>query len=163
MRFPTGRRSVIAAFNCLVLMCAATAAAEPEPVDFVRDVRPIFEANCYDCHRKIDPPGFALENYDAIGNWRASYKGAGKIDAAGELPSGEAFSGIEEFKNILVQRREQFATALTAKLLAYATGRRIEAADRPQIERIVKELDARGNGFRDLVLLVATSEAFLAK
>jgi Protein of unknown function (DUF1592)/Protein of unknown function (DUF1588)/Protein of unknown function (DUF1585)/Protein of unknown function (DUF1587)/Protein of unknown function (DUF1595)/Planctomycete cytochrome C len=120
-------------------------------------------ANCYDCHRKIDPPGFALENYDAIGNWRESYQGEAKIDAAGELPSGEAFSGVEEFKKILIERREQFATALTAKLLAYATGRRMEAADRPQIERIVKDLEGSGYGLRDLVVLVATSDAFSAK
>jgi hypothetical protein len=120
-------------------------------------------ANCYDCHRKIDPPGFALENFDAIGKWREFYKGEAKIDAAGELASGEAFNGIEEFKKLLVERQEQFATALAAKLLAYASGRRMEAADRPEVERIVRELERRGGGLRDLVILVATSETLRAR
>jgi hypothetical protein len=120
-------------------------------------------ASCYDCHRKIDPLGFALENYDAIGAWRNAYSAKAKIDSAGELPSGQKFSGVEEFKQVLLERQDQFATALTAKLLAYAAGRQITSADRPEIDAIVKKLNASGGGFRDLVQLVAASQAFRSK
>jgi Protein of unknown function (DUF1592)/Protein of unknown function (DUF1588)/Protein of unknown function (DUF1585)/Protein of unknown function (DUF1587)/Protein of unknown function (DUF1595)/Planctomycete cytochrome C len=120
-------------------------------------------ASCYDCHRKIDPLGFALENFDAIGNWRENYSASTKIDAAGELPGGQAFDGIESFKKVLLERRGQFVTALTTKLLSYATGRRITPTDRPQVERIARQLAERGDGLRDLIELVATSEAFASK
>jgi hypothetical protein len=120
-------------------------------------------ASCYDCHRKIDPLGFALENFDAIGNWREKYDGKTPIDSAGEMPSGQKFENVEDFKKILVERRQQFIAALTGKLLAYATGRRIGPADRAQIERIASQLIERGEGMRDLIELVATSEAFLSK
>jgi hypothetical protein len=119
-------------------------------------------AACYDCHRKIDPLGFALENFDAIGHWREKYEGKGKvaIDSAGELPSGQKFSDVEGFKKILIERQEQFVTALTAKLLSYATGRRPDSSDRTSVRQIVKQLNERGNGLRDLIELVATSESF---
>jgi hypothetical protein len=120
-------------------------------------------ASCYDCHRKIDPLGFALENLDAIGGWRDTYGGRTKIDAAGALPNGQAFDGIAELKSILSQRRDQFSTALTEKLLAYAIGRPLEGADRAQVERIVQQLAEKHYGFRDLIHLVAESEAFRAK
>jgi hypothetical protein len=120
-------------------------------------------ASCYDCHRKIDPLGFALENFDAIGHWRDTYSGKAKIDTAGELPSGQKFDDVQGFKKILVERRQQFVTALTSKLLAYATGRRSAPADRQQVQRIVTQLAEHGDGLRDLIELVATSEAFVSK
>lgn len=120
-------------------------------------------ASCYDCHRKIDPLGFALENFDAIGGWRDTYSAKAKIDSAGELPSGQKFTGVQDFKQVLVERQDQFATALTSKLLAYATGRQITSADRPEIDAIVKKLNASGGGFRDLIKLVAESQVFRSK
>jgi hypothetical protein len=120
-------------------------------------------STCNDCHRKIDPPGFALENFDAIGRWRERYAGKTEIDSSGELPSGQKFGGIDDFKRLLLERQDQFATALTSKLLAYATGRRLEAADRPHVERIIEELERRGGGLGDLVHLVTESPAFLGK
>jgi len=116
-------------------------------------------ASCYDCHRKIDPMGFALENFDAIGRWRSSYDGKTTVDAAGELPSGHSFDGIVSFKAALIDRREQFITALATRLLSYATGRTSQPGDRIQVQRIVGELHRRGDGFRDLIELVATSES----
>ena len=115
---------------------------------------------CLDCHRKIDPLGFALENFDPIGQWRTMYDRRNPIDAAGELPDGQAFRDVVEFKRILVGQRELFARSLTGKLLMYGTGRHLQPADRPQIDRIVAELGQRGNGFRDLIKLVVLSEAF---
>jgi hypothetical protein len=120
-------------------------------------------ASCYDCHRKIDPLGFALENFDPIGNWRESYERNAKIDAAGELPNGRAFNNIEGLKEILVDQRSLFAKSLTEKLLAYATGRHIMASDRPHIDHIVTESATNGEGLRDLIKLVVMSQPFRAK
>lgn len=117
-------------------------------------------ASCFDCHRKIDPLGFALENFDPIGNWRNTYGRQNKIDASGELPSGQTFSGIAELKTLLVERRDQFAQALTSKLISYAIGRQVEAADRPEIDRVVGNVKAQGYGFRDLIKQVVLSEPF---
>ena len=115
---------------------------------------------CMDCHRKIDPLGFALENFDPIGQWRVNYDDRAAIDPSGELPSGEAFEDIVEFKEALLSKQDTFNRALTKKLLAYALGRRIEIMDRPEIDRILYSLNEDGSGFRDLVWLVISSEAF---
>lgn len=120
-------------------------------------------ATCYECHRKIDPLGFALENFDPIGRWRDEYIRNRPIDASGELPGGDTFQGVVDFKAILLARQEQFTRALTTKLLAYGMGRRTEPADRPHIDRIVDALSERGNGFRDLVKLVVLSEPFRSR
>jgi hypothetical protein len=120
-------------------------------------------ASCYDCHRKIDPLGFALENFDPIGRWRETYGRQARIDASGELPSGQTFDDVAGFKSILLARRDQFAAALTAKLLAYATGRESEPSDRVHVQQIVTQLSQHGYGLRDLVHLVAASEPFRTK
>ena len=95
--------------------------------------------------------------------WRETYGGQTKIDSAGELPSGQKFDDIESFKKILVERRQQFITSLTAKMLSYAIGRRTGPLDRPQIQRLAAQLGERGDGLRDLIELVATSDAFRSK
>jgi hypothetical protein len=115
---------------------------------------------CFDCHRKIDPLGFALENFDPIGRWRDNYGRQKKIDASGEMPSGERFEDIVGLKQILVKRRHQFARALAETLLAYSTGRRLSPADRPHVDQILKELRAHEYRLRDLVHLVVLSEPF---
>lgn len=115
---------------------------------------------CNDCHRSIDPPGFALENFDPVGAWRTSYGRKTRIDASGEFPDGQRFSGIKDFKKILLTREDQFARALTTKLLAYATGRDITAADRPEVDAILATSKKQGRGFRSLISLVAASEIF---
>ncbi len=131
---------------------------------------------CYECHRKIDPLGFALENFDPIGAWRSHYEiisetkfkevkrvvGA-PIDASGELPGGQSFKDIAGLRKILVERKDQFARTLTERLLSYACGRRIEPLDRPEVDRIGKELAGRGYGFKDLIELVALSKTFQSK
>ena len=124
---------------------------------------------CNSCHRTIDPPGFALENFDPIGAWRDRYPRPGQVsppavDSSGLLPRGEAFNGIVTFKDVLLRGyRDQFARCLTEKLLAYSTGRTLEAADDEQVSRIVAALKQRGGGFRDLVMLVIESEPFRRK
>lgn len=117
-------------------------------------------ASCNDCHRKIDPLGFALENFDPIGRWRKTYGRNTQIDASGELPNGKRFQNVEGLKHILLGQKEQFTRALTVKLLAYASGRHTEPSDRPHVDRIVQELEKPERGFRDLVKLIVLSEPF---
>lgn len=118
--------------------------------------------NCYGCHQKIDPLGFALENFDPVGGWRTKYEKA-KIDASGELPSGEKFSDVAGLKKILVQRQGLFAHMLTDRLLTYACGRRIGALDEQVVERIVADLPNHNHGMRSLIEAVVTSELFLRR
>jgi hypothetical protein len=102
-------------------------------------------AICAGCHRPMDPLGFALENFDGIGRWR-SQEGGSAIDASGTLPDGTAFSGPVELRKLLLERREEFVTTVTEKLLTYALGRGLEAYDMPAVRRIVS--DARRDDFR---------------
>ncbi|TWT55406.1 hypothetical protein KOR42_27920 [Thalassoglobus neptunius] len=118
---------------------------------------------CNDCHRSIDPPGFALENFDAIGGWRNSYGKGKPIDASSELATGESFKDVRDFKTLLRKHPDTFLRGLTGKLLAYSMGREIHPTDRPTIDRIVQELDESGHGFRDLIVLVALSEPFRSR
>ncbi len=115
---------------------------------------------CASCHRKIDPFGFALENFDAIGGWRVNYSKDQKIDPTGALPTGEKFTGAADFRSLLIARHEQFTRALTEKLLTYALGRAPEFTDRAVIDGIMKNLSAKNGGFKDLVRAVVLSEPF---
>jgi hypothetical protein len=125
-------------------------------------------ATCGSCHKTIDPPGFALENFDPIGGWRDRYPrpdGEGpRVDASDTLPGGEKFTDIVSFKNVLLAgHRDQFARCLTEKLLTYAMGRTLEPADDAYVDQIVAALKKRDGGLRDLVGLVAESEPFRRK
>lgn len=121
-------------------------------------------AGCYECHAKIDPPGFALENYDPIGQWRTHYpagkKQGPKIDASGEMPDGSRFVDITGFKALLLKKEAQFRKTLAERLLAYACGRRMEGLDRPQVDAVLAAVEKDGNGLRTLVEHVVLSEVF---
>ena len=125
------------------------------------------QATCYDCHMKIDPPGFALENFDPIGRWRTRYpagkKEGPKIDPSGELPNGDSFENIVEFKKLIMKRKDLFARMLTERMLSYATGRRMEVLDRPEVDRIVGDLSKEGYGMRTLIKRVVASEIFRSR
>jgi len=123
-------------------------------------------ATCNECHRKMDPLGFALESFDAVGSFRSHYTdGKGKpsipIDTSGKLPSGETFQDVRDLKKILLERKDMFVRALTEKLMMYALGREMAFSDRPQINAIIDELERRRGGLQDLVEIVITSDAFL--
>ena len=94
---------------------------------------------CAGCHAAIDPPGFALENYDAVGRWREVDDAFRPIDASGTLPDGTTFDGVVGFRNALASRPEQFVTNVTEKLLTYALGRGLEPYDIPAVRRIVRD------------------------
>ena len=118
-------------------------------------------ATCAECHRKIDPLGFALENYDAIGGWRDEYDGKVSIDSSGKLPDGDSFETPAEFQDALLRRKDQFTRCITEKLLAYALGRELEVSDRPVIDEIVQEISSPGKGLRDLIQEIVASRSFL--
>ncbi len=122
---------------------------------------------CYVCHRNIDPLGFALETFDPIGRWRTHYpKSNGKpsdakVDASGALPSGETYTDFAGFKQVLQSsRREMFTRSLIQKLLAYTTGRHMEATDRFEIDEILARVRADDSGLKTMVIEVLTSETF---
>ena len=117
-------------------------------------------ATCASCHSKIDPYGFALENFNAIGGWRANYSKDHKIDASGALPTGETFTGITDFRRLLISRHEQFTRALTQNLLSYALGREPAFTDRVVVDGIMNDLSSKQGGFRDLIRAVVLSEPF---
>ena len=117
-------------------------------------------ATCAECHRKIDPLGFALENFDAVGGWRDTYKAKKPIDAAGKLPGGDTFRTVSEFQKLLVARQDQFNRCLTEKLMTFALGRELEISDRPHIDAITARMKKPNAGLRDLVEAVVLSEAF---
>jgi hypothetical protein len=120
-------------------------------------------ANCLGCHQKIDPLGFALENFDPIGQWRKTYEKNLPIDASGELPGGQSFTDMAGLKKILVERKELFARMLTERLLTYACGRRVEALDQPTVKKIVAALPAKDYGMRTLIEQVVASGVFRSK
>ena len=117
-------------------------------------------ATCAECHRKIDPLGFALENFDAIGGWRDHYDNQTPIDPTGKLPGWDAFQTISEFRKLLVDRQDQFNRCVTEKLLSYALGRELEIGDRPSVDLILTELEGKNGGLHDLIRLVILSKAF---
>ena len=118
------------------------------------------DATCAQCHNKIDPPGFALENYDAIGGWRDQYSGKLNVDPSGRLPGGKSFESNAEFRKLVVAQDETFTRCLTKKLLTYAIGRQLNSGDRPIIDKINKEMASKDKGLRDLIQAVVVSESF---
>lgn len=118
---------------------------------------------CFECHRKIDPLGFALETFDPIGAARTTYAKNAVIDTSGELPNGQRFADLAGLKRLLVERKAQFARMLTERLLTYACGRRIEALDRPAVDAILAATKPNDYPFRDLIEQVVCSEVFRSK
>ncbi len=115
---------------------------------------------CASCHNLMDPPGFALENFDGIGRWRTMSGDRSPLDTSGELPDGARFEGPAGLSQVLLGRREQFARTFTEKLLTYALGRGIEYYDGPALRRITRQ--AAGSDYRwsSVVLAVVESVPF---
>lgn len=111
------------------------------------------------CHNKMDPLGFGLENFDAVGAWREQDQGV-PVDSSGTLPSGESFRGPKELKAILKTHTPEFARCLTEKMLTYALGRGLEEYDRCAVEQIVKGLASGRYRFSALVLEIVKSDPF---
>ncbi|HEV2201180.1 MAG TPA: DUF1592 domain-containing protein [Bryobacteraceae bacterium] len=114
---------------------------------------------CAGCHSLMDPVGFSLENYDAVGRWRMAEEDA-PIDSSGGLPDGAKFAGVSGLKQALLSRPELFVNTLTEKLLTYGLGRGLESYDEPAVRKILR--DAHGNDYRfsSLILGIVNSTPF---
>jgi hypothetical protein len=134
---------------------------------------------CASCHRSIDPPGFALENFDPIGGWRdhyrviaetgdldpnnrtkIRYKRGPEIVAGDELPDGRRFNDVRSFKKLLLANPDGVATNVVAKLFTYAVGREPEFVDRATLAQVVEQTRSDGYGLRSLIQELAASDAF---
>lgn len=117
--------------------------------------------DCAGCHAKMDPIGFALENYDAIGRWRDT-DGDFPIDPSGELSGGIQVAGPEELKRVLVEK-DSFIRALAEKMLIYALGRGTEYYDKCAVDLLVEHLEANEYRFSALIDAIVTSDPFLKR
>lgn len=133
------------------------------------------DPGCVSCHKKIDPPGFALENFDPVGRWRDTYpvyekvgdkvvrKDGPPVDAVGTMKDGTVLNDVTDLKRYLVENIDIFSECLAGKLLIYATGRDLGFGDTKEVERIVEEVRNDGNGFQDLIVALVLSESFRTK
>jgi mono/diheme cytochrome c family protein len=119
-------------------------------------------AICASCHSRMDPLGFALENYDAIGKWR-TMDGGFPVDSSGILPGGKKFANSAEMRQILSERVPELTRTLTEKLLIYSLGRGLQRYDRPTVNGITKKVAASGYGFQTLVQEVVRSLPFQSR
>lgn len=127
--------------------------------------------SCASCHVKIDPAGFALENFDPAGQWRDRYLQLSRgrrtrgpvIDASHTLPDGRSFSGVRRFRRLISERPRILAANVAEKMLVYGTGAPISFADREMVETIVDNAAEQNYGFRSILVQVATNPVFLSK
>ncbi len=119
-------------------------------------------ALCASCHKTMDPLGFGLENFDAIGRWR-TMDGRLPIDARGTLPSGQSFDGVDGLKKILLARRDQFCHFLAEKMLTYALGRAVEDSDAAAVDQIAHDAAANNYRFSSFVVGIVRSAPFLMR
>jgi hypothetical protein len=117
---------------------------------------------CASCHRIMDPMGFALENFDLIGEWR-EYDGPTKIDSTGQLADGTPVSGPKDLRDAVLTRSDAFMTTAAEKLYTYALGRPVHSYDMPTIRGIVRRAATNDNRFSSLVMGIIESDAFLKR
>jgi mono/diheme cytochrome c family protein len=115
---------------------------------------------CSGCHAQMDPLGFALENFDAIGRWRTRTEAFEPIDASGALPSGATFEGVNGLRKVLVSQSDRFVATLTERLLTYGVGRGLEYYDMPAVRHIVREAAREDYRLSTLVVGVVRSAPF---
>jgi hypothetical protein len=115
---------------------------------------------CANCHRTIDPVGFALENFDAVGRWRDQEGDSGPVDVSGGLPGAGALNGVSGLEEGLLRRPELFAGTLTEKLLTFALGRGVEYYDAPAVRQILRDAGPDNYRFSSLILGIVKSVPF---
>ena len=139
----------------------------PQDAELKGSLRQVMEQHrnnpvCASCHQRMDPIGFAFENFDAIGRWRDK-DGKFPVDCSGAVPDGQTFNGPGELKKILKNKKDLFGRCLTEKLLTYALGRGVEYSDRPTIDRIAAALARSHYKFSTLVTEIARSDPFFLR
>ena len=115
---------------------------------------------CAACHMRMDPLGFALENFDAVGQWRTRSEAGDPIDPGGVLPDGTEIDGVQALRRVLLSRADQFSTTLTEKLLSYAVGREVGYYDRPAVRAVTRAAARDHYRFSSLVVGIVTSVPF---
>ena len=118
---------------------------------------------CATCHASIDPPGFALEQFDGLGAWRTADEFGNPIDATATMPDGRAVAGMAGLRALLLERPERFAGTMTEKLLSYALGRGLEHADKPTVRAVVRDAAADDYRWSALIAGIVKSPAFLMR
>ena len=136
----------------------------PQDKELTGSLRQVMEQHranpsCASCHQRMDPIGFAFENFDAIGAWREK-DGKFPIDASGVLPDGKAFKGPARLKAILKEKKDLFSRCLAEKLLTYALGRGLEHYDRCAVDKVLAALDKNDYRFSVLLMEAVKSEPF---
>ena len=138
-----------------------TEGAESGKTLTMRDAMVQHRANpvCAGCHARMDPIGFAMENFDALGKWRDRDSG-NRIDASGVLPDGTRFEGMPGLRKMLLDHSGEFVSTVSEKLLMYAVGRNLQYYDEPAVRKIVREAASSNYTFSSLVLGVVKSVPF---
>ena len=134
------------------------------PEEAAKNVREKLERHrldpaCASCHDRMDPPGFALEKFDAVGRWRAKYDDGTEIDASGEI-FGAPFLGPQQFKKAIMKNNSRFVRGFVEHMMRYAIGRKLEVADQPEIERITQEVIRQDYRFSVVVQQIVSSKQF---
>jgi mono/diheme cytochrome c family protein len=119
--------------------------------------------SCSSCHSVIDPLGFALENFDVIGGWRAADESGTPVDASGMTTGGATLNGLAGLRTLLLAQPEQFPRTVTEKLMTYALGRRLEYYDRPAVRKVVHDAAAQHYRWSSLIVGIVSSPAFLMR
>jgi hypothetical protein len=115
---------------------------------------------CSTCHSQMDPLGFALEHFDAVGGWRNQDDGRTSVDASGALPSGDTFDGLPGLRALLQARKDQFVSTVTERLLGFAVGRGVEYYDRPAVRAILRDAAAGDYQWSAIIIGVVRSTPF---
>ncbi len=118
---------------------------------------------CSSCHTLMDPLGFALEEFDAVGQWRDTDERGGPVDNVGTWPSGVELNGVRSLRALLLEYDQQFVGTVTEKLMSYALGRPLEYFDQPTVRRIVREAEEGGYRWSSIFMGIAKSPAFLMR
>lgn len=118
-------------------------------------------SDCRGCHEQIDPLGFALENFDAIGRWREKYNNGVNIPSNGTIYGDRSYSNVIEFKDAILEERERYTRALTEHLVSFALARQLGVPDRFEIQKMVDHLVDSGDGLQDVLRTIMTSSLFI--
>jgi hypothetical protein len=121
------------------------------------------QARCSVCHSVMDPLGFALEKFDAVGRWRDVDESGTPVDEVGNWPGGLKLVGLAGLRSMLMDRREQFVATVTRKLMAYALGRELEHYDQPAVRKIVRDAAVDGYRWSSIITGIVQSHAFLMR